>query len=143
LGEDAHARAHAGAVSRWTLLTLGVSGGIVPCPAAITIFIFSMGHLKDLRLGLAFLISFSVGLGLVLTGIGVALILSKNILAGTLAKNRLFQTIPGFRNRFGATLDRAAFATGRRLPGLSAIFIMLLGNYMLLNTLFVMGVFGK
>jgi len=143
LDEDAHARAHAGSVSRWTLLTLGVSGGIVPCPAAITIFIFSMGHLENLRLGLAFLISFSVGLGFVLTGIGVALILSKNILAGTLKESRLFQTIPGFRNRFGAALDRAAFATGRRLPGLSAIFIMLLGNYMLLNTLFVMGAFGS
>jgi nickel/cobalt exporter len=58
------------------LVTLGLSGGIVPCPAGFTIMLVA-AHYQKLTLGLIYLTFFSLGLGALLCAIGVVLVLGK------------------------------------------------------------------
>jgi len=58
------------------LLTLGLSGGIVPCPAGFTILLVA-AHFQALWLGLIILTFFSLGLGGTLIGIGILLTVGK------------------------------------------------------------------
>jgi ABC-type nickel/cobalt efflux system permease component RcnA len=67
-------------VSRGHLLSLGISGGLVPCPEAMVVLLMAVS-LRKLALGLVVLVAFSVGLAAVLIGIGVAMILSGPLLA--------------------------------------------------------------
>jgi ABC-type nickel/cobalt efflux system permease component RcnA/Tol biopolymer transport system component len=56
-----------------SLLTLGVSGGMVPCPDAIAILVVAVA-LGRIPLGMLLIVAFSLGLALVLIGIGVAMV---------------------------------------------------------------------
>jgi ABC-type nickel/cobalt efflux system permease component RcnA/Tol biopolymer transport system component len=80
--EDAPAHKHDGAIPRkptvgdplaeltWrSLITLGVSGGLVPCPDAIAILLVAVA-INRILLGLALIVSFSLGLAVVLIVIG-------------------------------------------------------------------------
>jgi nickel/cobalt exporter len=58
------------------LVVLGLSGGIVPCPAGFTIMMVAAKY-QALGLGLLILAFFSFGLGLLLCTIGVTLVLGK------------------------------------------------------------------
>ena len=78
-GLDAHARAHAseiearlasGKVGTWQTVLFGLSGGLIPCPAAITVFILCL-LLGKFALGITLVSAFSIGLALTLIGIGV------------------------------------------------------------------------
>jgi nickel/cobalt exporter len=59
--------------SYWQLCLLGISGGIVPCPAAIAILLASMagGRLEE---GLTYVLLFSLGLAAVLIAIGLIVV---------------------------------------------------------------------
>ncbi|MCC6860291.1 MAG: sulfite exporter TauE/SafE family protein [Bryobacterales bacterium] len=69
-----HPHSHAPA-SRGGLLSLGVSGGLVPCPEAMVVLMISIS-LRRIGLGLAILVSFSIGLAAVLIAIGIAMVLA-------------------------------------------------------------------
>lgn len=71
-----HDPAPPGAVSFGSLLALGVSGGLVPCPASLVLLLGAMA-LKRLPLGLALLVAFSLGMAGILTGIGVLVVYAK------------------------------------------------------------------
>ena len=58
------------------LLALGVSGGLVPCPASLVLLLGAMA-LGRLPLGLVLLVAFSLGMAGVLTGVGVAVVYAK------------------------------------------------------------------
>ena len=66
-------------VSRGQLLSLGISGGLVPCPEALVVLLMAVS-LHKLGLGLVILVVFSLGLAAVLIAIGVAMILSGPLL---------------------------------------------------------------
>jgi len=68
-----------GEVSLASLLALGASGGLVPCPSALVLLLSSIA-LGRVGLGLFLLISFSLGLASVLVGIGLAVLYAKNFL---------------------------------------------------------------
>src|SRR5262249_12819033 len=53
-----------------SLLALGVSGGLLPCPSALVVMLGAIA-LHRIAFGLALIVAFSVGLAGVLTGIGV------------------------------------------------------------------------
>lgn len=59
--------------SYWQLCLLGISGGIVPCPAAIAILLASLagGRLEE---GLTYVLLFSLGLASVLIAIGLVVV---------------------------------------------------------------------
>ncbi len=54
-----------------SLKALGISGGIVPCPEALSLLLLSLSRGQSIY-GLVLLVSFSVGLALVLVGLGLA-----------------------------------------------------------------------
>jgi nickel/cobalt exporter len=78
-GMDAHARAHArdieervGSDRTSTVQTIlfGLSGGLIPCPAAITVLLLCL-QLKKMALGLTLVTAFSIGLAATLVAVGV------------------------------------------------------------------------
>ena len=85
-----HAREATTEISSWKdLLSLGISGGITPCPAGILLIVVSL-TLKEhntLRC-FVYLNAFSVGLGAVLVGIAVLMVMSRSYLASALTGKR-------------------------------------------------------
>ena len=61
------------------LAALGASGGLVPCESALVLLLSAIA-LRRVGLGLVLLVSFSLGLAIVLMGIGVLVIYAKNLL---------------------------------------------------------------
>ncbi len=87
-----------------SLLMLGISGGLVPCPDAIAILLIAVA-INRVPFGLALIISFSLGLAIVLILIGLTMLQGK----------RLFQRMQWF--------DRAA----TWMPIASALVVIALG----------------
>lgn len=73
-GHDSDNHTHGGKrASYWQLCLLGISGGIVPCPAAIAILLASVagGRMEE---GLTYVLLFSLGLAAVLIAIGLIVV---------------------------------------------------------------------
>ncbi len=87
-----------------SLLTLGVSGGLVPCPSALVVLLSAVA-LGRVGFGLVMVLAFSLGLAGVLTGLGLLLVRTK----------RLFDCLP------------LQMRLVRVLPAASAFFVTLLG----------------
>lgn len=78
--EDAHARAHeadikrrftGGPVTNAEIVWFGLSGGLLPCPAAFAVLLACL-HQKAYLLGVIMVAAFSIGLTLMMVAIGVA-----------------------------------------------------------------------
>lgn len=67
-------------ISRGGLFSLGISGGIVPCPEALVVLMISIS-LRKIGLGLAVLVAFSLGLAAVLIAIGIAMVMAGPVMA--------------------------------------------------------------
>ena len=110
MAEAAHDRALAISQSggRAGLLTLGISGGLVPCPEALVVLLLSVS-LGRIAFGLALLTAFTLGLAAVLVSIGCAMVL------------------------YGAKLRRFSDDSWliRRIPLLSAAAVTVLGLAMI------------
>jgi nickel/cobalt transporter (NicO) family protein len=94
-GDSAHSHAHGlvhdhgdgrphshlpeGDVTMGSLIALGASGGLVPCPSALVLLLSSIA-LGRVGLGMLLLVGFSAGLALVLMGIGVVVLYAKHLL---------------------------------------------------------------
>ena len=100
-----------------SLLALGVSGGLLPCPSALVVMLGAIA-LHRIAFGLALIVAFSVGLAGVLTGIGIALVYARG----------LFERLP---------LDGRM---ARYVPVASAVVISLAGAAIVLEGLRQMGV---
>lgn len=72
-GPSGHTHLPVGDVTWKSLLALGISGGLVPCPDAIAILLVAVA-INRIVLGMLLIVAFSVGLALVLILIGVALV---------------------------------------------------------------------
>jgi nickel/cobalt exporter len=77
---DRHEREHAAALARQVagqhvtngqIALFGLSGGLIPCPASITVLLICL-QLGQFTLGMATVAAFSLGLAITLVGIGVA-----------------------------------------------------------------------
>jgi nickel/cobalt exporter len=99
-----HSHAVPEALTWRSLIALGVSGGLVPCPDAIAILLVAVA-INRILLGLALIVSFSFGLALILIVIGLLMVSSR----------RLF-------DRF-SFLDRVAPV----MPIVSALIVLVLG----------------
>jgi len=62
-----------------SLMAIGVSGGMVPCPAAIVLLLLSW-QLRVPGLGIACLLGFGVGLAVTLVGVGLLAVSGRNLL---------------------------------------------------------------
>jgi ABC-type nickel/cobalt efflux system permease component RcnA len=95
-----------------SLIALGVSGGMIPCPSALVVLLSAIA-LHRLAFGLLLILAFSFGLAAVISGIGLAVLYAR----------RLFLRVP--------TGGRAA----RLLPVASAISVTLVGVVLTLRAL--------
>lgn len=59
-----------------SLLALGISGGLVPCPSALVLLLGAIS-VQRIELGIALVLAFSVGLAGVLTGIGLLVVYAR------------------------------------------------------------------
>jgi nickel/cobalt exporter len=82
--QDAHQRAHAQDIRRQftdrkattgQIILFGLTGGLIPCPAAITVLLLCL-QLKAFTLGFALVLCFSIGLAITLVTVGALAALS-------------------------------------------------------------------
>jgi nickel/cobalt exporter len=92
-------------VSLVQLLTLGITGGIIPCPAALVVLL-SAFSLHRVGLGLFLIVAFSVGLAAVLIAIGLLMVYARQFVARWKSEGPLVK---------------------RWLPLVSATFMLILG----------------
>ncbi|MEP6715397.1 MAG: hypothetical protein ABJC09_07465 [Terriglobia bacterium] len=76
---DGHTHSHLpkGDISMGSLMALGASGGLVPCPSAL-ILLLSAISIGRTGLGMVLLVSFSLGLAIVLMATGMAVLFAKS-----------------------------------------------------------------
>ena len=81
---DAHERAHADDIKRrfanrhvstGQIVMFGLTGGLIPCPASITILLLCL-QLKQFTLGATLVLCFSIGLAVTMVSVGAAAALS-------------------------------------------------------------------
>lgn len=81
-GGHAHSHLPPGAdgtrVGLRSLVAIGVSGGLVPCPAALILLLGAIS-LGRLGYGMALVVVFSMGLAVVLTGIGLLMVYARRV----------------------------------------------------------------
>jgi nickel/cobalt exporter len=94
---DGHVHSHLpeGEVGMASLMALGASGGLVPCPSALVLLLSSVA-LGRIALGLTLLVAFSAGLAVVLMAIGMAALYAKHLLPDSqkTARSVAFRYIP-------------------------------------------------
>lgn len=82
--QDAHELAHANDICRkfadrnvttWQIVLFGLTGGLIPCPAAITVLLLCL-QLKEITLGFGLVLCFSIGLAITLVTVGAAAAIS-------------------------------------------------------------------
>ncbi len=81
------------AITWRSLITLGISGGLVPCPDAIAILLVAIA-INRILVGLALIISFSLGLAIVLIVIGLLMVNGSRLFTRSDAFNRLTPVMP-------------------------------------------------
>jgi nickel/cobalt exporter len=94
---DGHTHSHVpqGEITIGSLIALGASGGLVPCPSALVVLLSAIS-LGRTGLGMLLLVGFSAGLAVVLMGMGVLVLCVGNLLpAGRrVTGSRAFQLLP-------------------------------------------------
>lgn len=114
--QDAHERAHARQiqqrfgnrqVSTGQIVVFGLTGGLIPCPASITVLLLCL-QLKRIALGATLVVGFSIGLALTMVASGAL---------AALSMRHLERRWSGFG------------ALARRTPYLSGLLMLLLAAY--------------
>jgi ABC-type nickel/cobalt efflux system permease component RcnA len=105
---DHHHHDHNRQVSLRELLTLGISGGIVPCPAALVVLLSAVS-MQRIGFGLLLIVAFSVGLAAVLISIGMLMVYARQFMSrfrgnGQLVNHWLPLTSSAFILLFGVML---------------------------------------
>lgn len=109
-------------MSTWQVIRLGIIGGMLPCPSAFALALLTIIEGKVL-LGIGLVLVFSLGLALVLSLIGFAMIATRGYLQRTnKGRGRLYRFAESY------------------LPTLGALAITLLGFLLVIAALERMGV---
>jgi ABC-type nickel/cobalt efflux system permease component RcnA len=94
---DGHSHSHVpeGEITMGSLIALGASGGLVPCPSALVVLLSAIS-LGRVGLGILLLVGFSAGLAVVLMGLGVLVLCVGNLLPASrkVTGSRAFQLLP-------------------------------------------------
>jgi ABC-type nickel/cobalt efflux system permease component RcnA len=72
-----HHHHHEHDLSLHSLLAVGVSGGLLPCPSALVVLLAAIS-LHRIGFGLLLIVAFSAGLALTITGIGLVAVLARS-----------------------------------------------------------------
>jgi ABC-type nickel/cobalt efflux system permease component RcnA len=91
----AHSHVPEGEVTLSSLIALGASGGLVPCPSALVLLLSAIS-LGRTPLGMLLLVGFSAGLAVVLMGMGVLVLCVGNLLPASrkVTGSKAFRLLP-------------------------------------------------
>jgi nickel/cobalt transporter (NicO) family protein len=92
-GHDHHHHHHEHDLSRRSLIAVGVSGGLLPCPSALVVLLAAIS-LHRVAFGMLLVVAFSVGLALTITGIGLAAVLARSAFRRLSFEGRLVSLLP-------------------------------------------------
>ena len=117
--EHGHRHSHApAAVSLKELFTLGVTGGIVPCPAALVVLLGALS-LGRVGFGLILIVAFSIGLAAVLIITGLLVVYARRMMARARGNGRLItRWLPLTSSAVITVLGLAIAAQGLQAAGL-------------------------
>lgn len=113
---DAHERHHAmeiqhrfanRTVTTGQIIMFGLTGGLIPCPASVTVLLICL-QLKQISMGILLVLCFSIGLAVTMVGVGAA---------AALSLNRVARSWQGFES------------VAKRAPILSSLLIIAIGLY--------------
>ena len=94
---DGHTHSYVpeGEITMGSLIALGASGGLVPCPSALVVLLSAIS-LGRTALGMLLLVGFSAGLAVVLMGMGMLVLTVGNLLPASrkVTGSRAFQFLP-------------------------------------------------
>jgi nickel/cobalt transporter (NicO) family protein len=90
-----HHHHHEHDLSRRSLVAVGVSGGLLPCPSALVVLLAAIS-LHRVGYGLLLMVAFSLGLALTVTGIGLVAVLARNTFARVSFGGRALSLLPTF-----------------------------------------------
>src|SRR5262249_42101185 len=76
-----------------SLVAVGVSGGLLPCPSALVVLLAAIS-LHRVAFGLLLVVAFSVGLAAAITGVGLVAVLAKSAFARVDGRGRLLAVLP-------------------------------------------------
>jgi nickel/cobalt exporter len=88
-----HHHHHHDAPSRASLLTVGISGGLLPCPSALVVLLAAIS-LHRVAFGMVLIVAFSAGLALSITGIGLVAVFAKQVFKRASFEGRLIRLLP-------------------------------------------------
>ncbi|MEC8012579.1 MAG: nickel/cobalt efflux transporter [Pseudomonadota bacterium] len=101
--QDAHEKAHAQDIKKrfenknvtdTQIIVFGLTGGLIPCPAAVTVLLLCL-QLKEIALGATMVLCFSIGLAITLVSVGVIAAIGTRKAASKFSKlNALAQKAP-------------------------------------------------
>lgn len=131
LSEEEHARLHLEealaarreGVDKRGLVTLGISGGLAPCPDALAILLLAIG-INQAGFGMLAIVAFSLGLAGVLVAFGLAIALAGPFWTRT---RHAAAERGGFMTRLNASFGRMVAVS----PLVSAVVVLLLGLAMI------------
>jgi nickel/cobalt transporter (NicO) family protein len=82
-----HAREHG------SLLAVGITGGLLPCPSALVVLLAAIS-LHRVAFGMLLVVAFSAGLALAITGVGLVAVLARSAFGRFDGRGRLLQVLP-------------------------------------------------
>jgi nickel/cobalt exporter len=88
-----HHHHHERELSRRSLVAVGVSGGLLPCPSALVVLLAAIS-LHRIGFGLLLILSFSAGLALTVTGIGLVAVLAGGVFRRFDFNGRVLSVLP-------------------------------------------------
>jgi nickel/cobalt transporter (NicO) family protein len=88
-----HHHHHHPAPSRASLLTVGISGGLLPCPSALVVLLAAIS-LHRVAFGMVLIVAFSAGLALSITGIGLVAVFAKQVFKRASFEGRIVRLLP-------------------------------------------------
>lgn len=116
--QDAHERAHASAIARRfsnrtvstsQIVVFGLTGGLLPCPAALTVLLLCL-QLKKVVLGFTLVLCFSIGLALTM------------VLSGAIAAWSVQHASKRFKG-FGELARKAPYVSSALLVAMGLLFL--------------------
>jgi nickel/cobalt transporter (NicO) family protein len=79
--------------SRRSLVAVGITGGLLPCPSALVVLLAAIS-LHRVAFGMLLIVAFSAGLALSITGIGLVAVYAKQIFKRASFEGRLVRLLP-------------------------------------------------
>ena len=91
-GHHHHHHEHT-APGRRSLVAVGISGGLLPCPSALVVLLAAIS-LHRVAFGMLLIVAFSAGLALSITGIGLVAVFAKRLFRRASFEGRLVRLLP-------------------------------------------------